>query len=192
MRLPILLVGAMLTLSPFAYAKGPRSTHASKSSACFSRAYNISSMFRCGGDEFLAPDFSVSTSLCRGESAGVAIVGFNNGSGTGTHLLAKKIARSCFGPPYTKWADSRRCPQLNAVENSRGKLVLPRLMLKTDREIGELDGAFFELQLSGFYPNERAGVGVTLTGQDISPVGKWVTAAFKALQSCWSDRRPPR
>jgi hypothetical protein len=172
-----------------------RTTHrisGENSSACLSHSYGIDAMFKCEHDEFIAPTFSVSPSLCHGEEVGVAILEFNDSAGRGTHLLAKKIAKSCFKGAHQEWADSRKCPQLIAVSNSKDRFVFPRPKLISDREARIMDGSLFTLELDGFYPRDRAAVGVSLSGQDNSPVGRWVTNALKSLEPCWSKRRPPR
>jgi hypothetical protein len=195
-----LMMAAVLLLATFssmpmsdASAKAVHGATGKKPSACMARAYQIEDLFKCDADEFSAPNFSVSRSLCYGEDVGIAILGFNNGSGGGEHLLAKKIAKSCSKPAYRKWADSRKCPQLMAVANSKKRFALPRSKLPGDSDAGALmDGDYFTLQVEGFYPKDRTSVGVTLTGQNNDPVGRWVESALKVLGRCWTDTRPPR
>jgi hypothetical protein len=193
MKLAPVIAAVLLTSISPAYAKAARHASAHKSSGCPSRAYDIDALFECDHDEFIAPSFSASRSLCHGEDVGIAILEFNNGTGSGTHFLAKKIAKSCFKPAYRKWADSRKCPQLIAVVKSEDRIALPRQKLPSDQEFGrEMDGSFFKVELNGFYPKERTLAGITLTGQDYTPIGRWVDTALRVLEPCWSDKRPPR
>jgi hypothetical protein len=102
----VLAVAAVLLMSmSVAYAKPSHGISGDKATVCWSNAYQIEALFKCDQDEFIAPDFSVSPSPCRGEDTGVAILEFNNSVGGGRHLLAKKLAKSCSKSAYSCGTD---------------------------------------------------------------------------------------
>lgn len=182
----------LITSISVAYAK-PTHRVSTDKSACTSHSYSIEALFKCDEDEFITPSFSVSPSLCSGQEVGVAVLEFYNSADGGSHYLAKKMAQACSKPAYRRWADSRKCPQLTTVVNGMNRFALPRPRLESDGAGAMvMDGSLFILKLTGFYPKERTSVGVELSGQDNSPVGKWVATALKMLEPCWTDRRPPR
>lgn len=92
------------------------------------------------------------------------------------------------------WADSRNCPQMMVVFASMSKLEKPRIIppgtVMRKKPLETIDGNNYSVWFNGVYQsNNRSGRG-TVSGDDKSPVARWVAAADHALETCWSSTPP--
>lgn len=105
--------------------------------------------------------------------------------------LATRTDRVKGQPDRTSWADSETCPamlpalaRLQRVEPFR---IVPPGVREGPSQI-VLDGDAYEVQALGYWPHSHQG-GITLSGNDGTPVADWVEDTMKALAPCWSTRR---
>lgn len=106
--------------------------------------------------------------------------------------VAKRIEEHVRRPVTVQWADSRSClamlPTLETLTRLEPlKIQPPGVPGAYDTE---LDGTYYELFAHGFYPAEKAGGDIRLTGNVDSPLEKWSISAGEALASCWRDDAP--
>jgi hypothetical protein len=105
--------------------------------------------------------------------------------------LATRTDRVKGQPDRTSWADSETCPammpalaKLQLVEPFR---IVPPAVRDGPSHI-VLDGDAYQVQALGYWPHSHQG-GVTLSGNDGTPVANWVEDTMKALGPCWSTHR---
>ena len=91
----------------------------------------------------------------------------------------------------TDWIDGGACPTLTERMATLKALEPLTIRMPGDAGIGVvLDGELYTLKALVYFPREKSGGDMTLTGNVDTPLAKWVEDTMKALKSCWQDKAP--